>query len=109
MLHMDPVASHITIQRISYIFGHNTLGYRNSTPGFDFYDEWARLYCNLFQYYYQYHLKQRLYFLDEIDAADLERTHPIFRYKIAHKNKEFTKNLFAFGEEILKKVRIRKK
>lgn len=100
MLHMDPVSSHITLQRISYLIGHNILGYRNlNTPGYDFYNEWSRLYCNLLKYYYQYHLKQRLYYLDEIDAADLERTHPIFRHKIAHKNKEFAKGIFVFGEE----------
>ena len=95
VLNMDYVSKQINLQRISMLVNHNTIGYRNSSD-FDFYDEWAALYTNLFKYYYQYYLKQRLYLLDQIEPGDLERTHPLFRHKIAHKNKDHIKGLFSF-------------
>ena len=100
LLNMDPVSKQITLHRISILVNHNTVGYKNAnTPDFNFDDEWAALYSNLFQYYYQYHLKQRLYLLDQIDSVDLECTHPIFHHKVAYKNKDFTKGLFCFTNE----------
>ena len=100
MLNMDPVSKHITLERISALVGHNTMGYRNAnTAQVNFDDLWAEIYSHLFEYYYQYHLKQRIYLLDEINCMDLERTHPVFHHKVAHKNREFTKDLFSFTIE----------
>ena len=97
MLNMEPVAKHIYLGRISALVNHNTMGYRNAnTATINFDDLWAEIYANLFKYYYQYDLKQRVYLLDEITCMDLERTHPIFHHKVAHKNREFTKGLFSF-------------
>ena len=100
MLNMSHVSNQINLQRISAIIGHNTIGYKNiSTDDFNYLDEWSALYSNMFQYYYQYHLKQRLYFLDQIEPGDLERTHPLFRHKVTQKNKDYVKGLFSFGHE----------
>jgi len=33
---------------------------------------------------------------------DIERTHPLFRHKVVHKNREFMKGLFCFDFVIVK-------
>jgi len=73
MLNMDSVSKNINLKRIQALVNHNTTGYRNfNTLDFNFEKNWDELYSNLFKYYYQYHLKQRLYLLDEINCMDLD-------------------------------------
>jgi len=93
---MDSVSAHINLGRIKILVSHNTAGYQNlNTAEFNFEQNLNELYSNLLKYYHQYHLKQKLYLLDEINCMDLERTHPIFHQKVAHKNREFTTGLFS--------------
>ena len=102
LINMDSVLKQITLRRIHLLVAHNTNTYTASKT-FDFATGWSELYSNLFQFYYQFNLKSKLYNLDEIKTFDFERTNSMFRLKIEQKNKMFISEIFSGGVENNKK------